>query len=445
MLLFLLISLGLIQAYRLFAVSDCESEPASFNVSASVSEILSSGGLNTLFAAQPANGTGAADARDLGKTAFRVSSLPWNSGSKLKSGSEFRAAVKTRRLRSRSGKIPALGSESGRLLKRGYCSIAEVKELVLITKAEESRLRFREHPYVAAVLHGDRNKLAEDEVDRFRALGITHLLVISGFHIGLLYLMSQSLIRLILDSLPGLYVYYARKSILPLLASLSITAYALSLPYGLSLFRAIIAIYCLQILLGLNRSLSQLSRLLLVLLTLQIVFPLSLSEIGLQFSFMALVAILICLSEGAAQSASAVIRLRRRLYIYFRVCWMTWLFTLPVAIFYFGEISPAASLVSTLLTIPFCFLLFYPAVVLETFSSLFPQSESTNTAIYESMSSVFTSIAAAIAAALDSIELLRWKLSTEEVPVLLLGALLLIFAYCREKSGKLPARGLMLK
>lgn len=129
---------------------------------------------------------------------------------------------------------------------------------------------------IYALITGDRNAVEEDVTEVFRAAGISHLLAVSGLHVGVVASVFAFVLR--------------RFKLHPLaemcIVAVPITAYAYLCGFSPSVVRAVImavCVYAARILFGKSDLLTSLSWAGLVLLT---VNPLNLYDVGFQLSFL---------------------------------------------------------------------------------------------------------------------------------------------------------------
>ena len=135
-----------------------------------------------------------------------------------------------------------------------------------------------------ALLAGERSSLSPAVIDAFRASGASHILALSGLHLGIIYLLFSKLLRIIGN---GIYARRIRSCMLILFCGF----YTLSTGAGASIVRAFLFILLGEIanICGRYKSLTQI---LFAAMILQlIVSPLSILSISFQLSYAAMAGI----------------------------------------------------------------------------------------------------------------------------------------------------------
>ena len=249
------------------------------------------------------------------------------------------------------------------LERQGIRTVASFPEVVLISEGSGSRLihwlsatrlalsdsaeRAIAEPAAAfgnAILLGKRDGLTESVVDDFRSTGASHLLAISGLHVGMALVMSVSL---------GAIVFGRRRELYLLLPLGVIWAYALLSGASPSAIRATAmgTIYLAALAVGRPRSLIPALALAAILMT--AIDPTILSSISFQLSFAAMLGISVYVERvhdrltphpGSGGLRSAIIGT-------VGVSVAATLSTAPLVAFHFGHL-PLVGLPTTLLALP---------------------------------------------------------------------------------------------
>lgn len=213
-----------------------------------------------------------------------------------------------------TGKV--LAGDSNVLLGRGNLHLVAVRQWY----REQFEQRFSGDPDVAllaALGIGDKQQLSPQQRQVLALTGTSHLMVISGLHIGLCALLGYWLAYL-LASLRPLWVQCGRAQQLASLGSLLLaTAYAGLAGFSLPTTRALLMVLVVLTARQLGRETSALRILLLALLAVLLHHPLAVIEAGFWLSFAA-VAILMMPSGRAGQGKGkflATLRLQLRLFI----------------------------------------------------------------------------------------------------------------------------------
>ncbi|WP_081215851.1 DNA internalization-related competence protein ComEC/Rec2 [Pseudoalteromonas luteoviolacea] len=220
------------------------------------------------------------------------------------------------------------------------------------------------------LLSGDRTKITKEQKSEFRNLGLSHVMAISGLHIGILFSLSFIVFKcsafLIYSRLSqainvnlgcmcgaliiaGVYVILSGMQVSAqrawLMAALGVVCYGFGLRIGLT-------------------------RIVLYALTLVVVFePFSLLNIGLYFSFSAVVAILWVLSKRQNFNLTSN-NLAYKAKLLIKIQFVVFLFLLPWSVFAFQGVS-ISGLIVNLIVIPLLGLIIFPAIILQSLVSLF--------------------------------------------------------------------------
>ena len=215
---------------------------------------------------------------------------------------------------------------------------------------------------VAALAIGDSRTLSADDWNQFRALGIVHVLVISGLHVGLVYLMARTaLTRVVL----GLFAHY-RPVCLPLglwLARLLALAMAIFYGFlggaGVPVIRAIVFLLIYEGVRLLGWRTSALWVLVLTILLLLCANPLALVDQSLWLSVTATATLI-----GVGRFCNAILSPGSSL---FTTALLTQICMLPVMapwlLFWLGEVS-VVSVLGNLLLVPLISLIVVPSALL---------------------------------------------------------------------------------
>lgn len=148
-----------------------------------------------------------------------------------------------------------------------------------------------------ALLLGDRSHLSANNRLLLQRTGTSHLLAISGLHIGVSALFAAVIAKIILWLIPSLMHYWSRALIIACTALPIASFYAIVAGLSLSTRRALIMLACFLVMMLLRRHSHMLQTLTLAALVIVIIDPLSVLSAGFWFSFSA-VAILLWFSRS---------------------------------------------------------------------------------------------------------------------------------------------------
>lgn len=198
----------------------------------------------------------------------------------------------------------------------------------------------------AALTLGHREMLSDDITEDFRRSGITHILAVSGLHVG----MFSLLVLGILSFLKG------RLAFIPPLAAISaIWCFALVTGLGPSVVRASIMFTFLHAGLLIKRGVNSINSLLASAFLLLVINPALLFDTGFQLSYSAVLFILLFYRE-LASLVPARNRLLKKLWSMTAVTLLAQAGTLPFIIYYFNSV-PLLSVVTNIVAIPAAFLI----------------------------------------------------------------------------------------
>ncbi len=196
---------------------------------------------------------------------------------------------------------------------------------------------------VKAIVLGDRSGITHSLRDRFNALGISHLIAISGLHIGITMLLGYGLIFCILRIMPPL----ALRTDAPLLSRIGAVGAALVYTWFIGpevtvLRSCIMAVSCAACLISL-RKYDLIGGLSLAGILILIIWPEALFSASFQLSFCAVLGIggLVEKTKGSPP-----------LFTWLLITPAAGVFTLPVAVYLFGFVS-CVSLPANCFIVPF--------------------------------------------------------------------------------------------
>lgn len=210
---------------------------------------------------------------------------------------------------------------------------------------------------IAAMAMGDKSALNQETKEAYSISGTSHILAVSGLHIGIIF-------QLIILLLGG-----KRRSKLTIILSTTIVwAYVIFIGFPASAVRAatMLSIYSM-VLLSLRPD-PTLNTLALAYIIMVLVNPFNIFDIGFQMSFLAVGSILLFypLFFCLLSSHSSIIR---AIWGLFCVSLAAQIGTLPLIVFYFGRIS-CYSLITSFIAIPAATLILYLCVLLFILSPL---------------------------------------------------------------------------
>lgn len=225
------------------------------------------------------------------------------------------------------------------------------------------RVGLENEPYeiLAALTLGARDEVSEDVRTVWSAAGATHVLAVSGLHVGIIFAVMQFLLSFLAGSKVGRFVR-------GFLLIVSLWGYALLTGLSPSVMRAASMFSILAIALIINRKGTIYNSLAISACALLLYDPFVLFDVGFQFSYLAVVSIVFFQPklDKLLQTRSFVLRWSWKL---FTVSLAAQIGTFPLAIFYFHQF-PSYFFLSNFVIIPFAGLLIYASALLLIFSEL---------------------------------------------------------------------------
>ena len=221
---------------------------------------------------------------------------------------------------------------------------------------------------IQAMILGEKREIPEDVRETFNRTGISHIIAISGFHIGIIAFLSTYIIRLMMQPFPYLLLRFNAIKVSILGALIPVLIYAFVAGLGITVIRAtIMAItFMVAILLGRERNLY--NTLALAAFIILVFSPYSLFDVSFQLSFVAVTAILfitprlgllIPKDKQPRKDFSLSRKAVRNSLLFMMVSLSAILGTAPLVAFYFNRISPLA-LPANIIVVPLLGLIALP-------------------------------------------------------------------------------------
>ncbi|MGA8021313.1 MAG: DNA internalization-related competence protein ComEC/Rec2 [Desulfobacterales bacterium] len=196
---------------------------------------------------------------------------------------------------------------------------------------------------LAALILGERSRLAPETTASFQRVGIGHLLAISGLHIGIVAATVFFLLSRILSRIPWFLWNAGTRKWAALGTFFPVLAYALLAGMSPSTQRALamVGVFLMTFLYGRDQDL--LNTLAVAAMTLLVVYPPVFISASFQLSFAAVFAIIYGMARlpltPQSLSAPATSRALRKFTLFVLVSVWATLGTLPLTMFYFNQVS----------------------------------------------------------------------------------------------------------
>ncbi len=207
-----------------------------------------------------------------------------------------------------------------------------------------------------ALILGEKERIPEDIIRRFNRAGVSHILAISGLHMGIIAFISFVIARVLMKSSEYLLLRFNIFKVSAFLSVIPVIGYALIAGLRISTIRAAIMILCYLLALLIGRGRDLLNILAFAAFVILAISPASLFDVSFQLSFTAVAAILLvtpALSSMIPQAAGGGI-LRRganAAVLFILVSLAAVIGTAPLITLYFNRIS-TITLLSNLFIIP---------------------------------------------------------------------------------------------
>lgn len=211
---------------------------------------------------------------------------------------------------------------------------------------------------IEAMIIGNQKSIPQDVRDNFAKTGTSHILSISGLHIGIVAATGFFLIFLLLKSSEYLVLKFNIIKIATAAAFLPVVIYALVAGMGTTVLRATLMTLAMLTALLIGKQKDLYNILFAAALMILIALPESLYEISFQLSFSAVFAILYIVPKlsdlplpAPASAPGWLHTMIRRLYVFILVSAAATVGTLPIIVFYFNRVS-AVTLIANLIAVP---------------------------------------------------------------------------------------------
>ena len=205
---------------------------------------------------------------------------------------------------------------------------------------------------IAALMIGDKSHFSNQQQLTFQKTGISHLMAISGLHIGLAFMVTIWLLKWVLFPVAQLFNWVPRQKLVLIPALFVALSYSALAGFAISTQRALIML-CLFVLARFcARELSLLKVLLMTVVVIFVVDPLSILDVGFWLSCSAVLVIGLAaqyqnlkkIQDSELHNNLSLIKLQPLL----------WIGMLPVTLLFFGKISLLSPIINLLMVPLFC-------------------------------------------------------------------------------------------
>ncbi len=192
-----------------------------------------------------------------------------------------------------------------------------------------------------ALIIGDRSEISRENREIFNRIGISHLLAISGLHIGMVATLAFFVFRYLLARSQRILLAAWVTRGAAVMCALPVLFYGFLAGMSPATQRAVIMVMVFLIALLLEREHDPINTLAVAALVILIISPTALFEISFQLSFVAVFSILYILRNlpFVAKLRSSPFRVQKRLALFLLVSAAAILGTLPITLYYFNQTS----------------------------------------------------------------------------------------------------------
>jgi len=234
--------------------------------------------------------------------------------------------------------------EGNQLLAQAPYGVASLRWRLRQSIAEKLPNQQLAQAMISALAIGDKTGLSNHQRAVFQRAGVSHLMAISGLHVGLVFFAVAWLSKWLLMPVARVFDFLPRQQIALLPALVAAVGYSALAGFAVSTQRAIVMLGIFVLARLLARELSLFKVLLIAASIILFYDPFSILDTGFWLSFCAVLLISIVSTRGQTLS---LIRLQPLL----------WIGMLPLSLHFFGQLSFVSPLVNLLMVPLFCSLL----------------------------------------------------------------------------------------
>jgi len=285
---------------------------------------------------------------------------------------------------------------------------------------------FTEGSILQALTLGEKGRIPEDIIEKFNKAGVSHVLAISGLHVGIIAFLSFIIIKAVMKTSEYLLLRFTLVKVSAMFAVIPIISYAFIAGLRISTIRATIMILCFLIALLAGRRGDLLNVLAFAAFAILIIRPTSLFDVSFQLSFVAVAAIILITPalDGIIpkRTGGGIFRKEiNRIILFIMVSLSAMIGTYPLIAFYFNRVSTVA-LFSNLCIIPIIGFAVLPLVVLFIVTAPLPPIA----AVCLQGASFFIRLSLSVVDLLSSFSFSSFHVTTPTIPEIILYYLLIV-------------------
>ena len=299
-----------------------------------------------------------------------TAAVPWNELSRAKKGDVLRVEGKFRSVFKRWRKEYSIFSYDGYLYLSGVSLVGkDIEGFILSPRVFDAKPGFTADliqnlgdsdalAITLAVVTGQRDLLAKSTKYAFRDTGLAHVLVVSGFHVGIVYMASWCVFGWLFRRSSLLLSYLSADVPTAFLSLLTCVLYVNLVGASPTVLRALIVVTFVALGVFFGRKPHSVRVLLLSAIVVLLVWPGIFLHAGFQLTYSALTGLYLMdrlfklFKERFENYPKIFLAPFRTLF----ACFGAWLFTAPVVLIWFDNIVAMSPLVNALLVFPLCLL-----------------------------------------------------------------------------------------
>src|SRR5690554_260602 len=238
-----------------------------------------------------------------------------------------------------------VSSKKGRLT---FLGTAQNLRAEVVRKLGKTKLKTNERAIIQALVLGERKEIDKNLYESYAAAGAVHILAVSGLHVGILYIVLAFLLKPLKGWDFGVYIH-------PLAIVLLLWAFAMLSGLSPSVTRAVsmFSFFAMADIFG--RRTNSLNILFLSFLSLLVINPLWLFQVGFQLSYLA-VFFIVWLYPVFYKLGYSKYLLIRKIWSLVTVTLCAQIGVLPLSLYYFHQF-PGLFLITNIVILPFLTLL----------------------------------------------------------------------------------------
>ncbi len=222
--------------------------------------------------------------------------------------------------------------------------IAQNFRTKIVEKLQKTKLKIDERAIIQALVLGEKKDIDKNLYNEYAAAGAVHILAVSGLHVGILYVILSFLLKPFTHWKLGVYFH-------AILIVLLLWSFAVLSGLSPSVTRAVTMFSFFAVAKLFNRETNSINTLFLSFLTLLVINPLWLFQVGFQLSYLA-VFFIVWLQPLFYKVGYSKHRILRKIWAIVSVTICAQIGVLPLSLYYFHQF-PGLFLITNIVILPF--------------------------------------------------------------------------------------------